>query len=201
MGSRDKRIDAYIAKSAEFARPILRELREIIHQACPEVEEGLKWSCPHFGYKGMLCHMAAFKEHCAFGFWKGALLLGPDESKSGDAMGQFGRITSVKELPPKRVLIGYIRKAMELNEQGVKIARPKARGKKKALVVPPYFTAAIKKNKKALTTFEAFPYSKRKDYVEWVTEAKTEETRNKRLATSVEWLAEGKSRNWKYEKC
>jgi uncharacterized protein YdeI (YjbR/CyaY-like superfamily) len=148
----------------------------------------------------MLCHMAAFKEHCAFGFWKGALLLGPDESKSGDAMGQFGRITSLKDIPPKRVLIGYIRKAMELNERGVKIARPKARGDGKKLVVPPYFTAAIKKNKKALTTFEAFPYSKRKDYVEWVTEAKTEETRNKRLATSVEWLAEGKSRNWKYEK-
>jgi hypothetical protein len=90
MGSRDKRIDAYIAKSARFAQPILREIREIVHQACPEVEEGLKWSCPHFGYKGMLCHMAAFKEHCAFGFWKGKLVLDPANNKSSDAMGQFG---------------------------------------------------------------------------------------------------------------
>ena len=203
MGSRskDKRVDAYIAKSAGFAQPILREIRGIVHQACPEVEETMKWSFPHFDYKGMLCSMAAFKEHCAFGIWKSKLVLDPADNRSKDAMGQFGRITSLKELPPRRVLIGYIHRAMELNDQGIKVTRPKPAGEKKELIVPSYFLSAGKKNKKALTTFNGFPYSKKKDYVTWVTEAKSEETRNKRLETSVEWLAEGKSRNWKYEKC
>jgi uncharacterized protein YdeI (YjbR/CyaY-like superfamily) len=200
MGSKDKRVDAYIAKSAEFARPILGELREIVHEACPEAEETIKWGFPHFDYKGMLCSMAAFKQHCAFGFWTGKLVLGED-TKSSDAMGQFGRITSLNDLPSRRVLIGYIRKAKALNDAGIKAARPNPRAEKKELVVPEFFTAALKKNKKALATFEGFAYSKKKDYVEWVAEAKTEETRQKRLATSVEWLAEGKSRNWKYEKC
>jgi uncharacterized protein YdeI (YjbR/CyaY-like superfamily) len=199
MGSRDKRIDTYIDKSADFAKPILRQLREIVHEACPEVQETMKWSFPHFDYKGMLCSMAAFKEHCAFGFWKASLILN-DEHKSADAMGQFGRITSIKNLPSKRVLLGYIRKAMELNDQGVKARKAKPKGEKKELVVPEHFMAAVRKEKKALTTFEGFPYSKKKDYVEWVTEAKTDATRQQRLKTSVEWLAEGKSRNWKYER-
>ena len=201
MASRDKRIDAYIAKSAPFAQPILREIREIVHQACPQVEETMKWSFPHFDYKGMLCGMASFKEHCALGFWKGALIFNGADGQSRDAMGQFGRITSLKDLPPKKTLLGYVKKAMELNEQGVKVPRTKPRNEKKELVVPTYFTAAIKQNKKSLATFQAFPYSKKKEYVEWVSDAKTEETRQKRLATTVEWLAEGKSRNWKYEKC
>jgi uncharacterized protein YdeI (YjbR/CyaY-like superfamily) len=199
MGSKDKRVDAYIDKSAEFARPILRELRDIVHEACPEAEETIKWGFPHFDYKGMLCSMAAFKQHCAFGFWKSELVL--RDNKSPDAMGQFGRLTSVKDLPTRRVLIGYIKKAQELNDAGIKAARPKPRAEKKELVVPEYFTAALKKNKKALATFEGFPYSHKKEYVQWVTEAKTDETRQRRLATSVEWLAEGKSRNWKYENC
>jgi uncharacterized protein YdeI (YjbR/CyaY-like superfamily) len=199
MGSKDKRVDAYIDKSAEFARPILRELRAIVHEACPEAEETIKWGFPHFDYKGMLCSMAAFKQHCAFGFWKSELVL--RDNKSPDAMGQFGRLTSVKDLPTRRVLIGYIKKAQELNDAGIKAARPKPRAEKKELVVPEYFTAALKKNKKALATFEGFPYSHKKEYVQWVTEAKTDETRQRRLATSVEWLAEGKSRNWKYERC
>ena len=200
MGTRDKRVDAYIAKSAEFARPILGELREMVHEACPEVEETIKWGFPHFDYKGMLCSMAAFKQHCAFGFWKSKLVLDGGDNKSRDAMGQFGRIASLKDLPSRRTLIGYIRRAKELNDAGIKAARPKPRAEKKELTVPEYFTAAIRKNKKALKTFEGFPYSKKKDYVEWVTEAKTEETRQKRLSTSLEWLAEGKSRNWKYER-
>ena len=200
MGSRDKRVDAYIAKSAEFAQPILREMREIVHETCPEVQETIKWGFPHFEYKGMLCSVAAFKQHCAFGFWKSKLVLG-DDKQSRDAMGQFGRITSLKDLPSRRALIAYIKKAKELNDAGIKAARPKPRAEKKELFVPAYFTDAIRKNKKALATFEAFPYSHRKEYVQWVTEAKTEETRQKRLATSVEWLAEGKSRNWKYERC
>ena len=202
MGTRDKRIDAYIAKSAGFAQPILRELREVVHEGCPQVEETMKWSFPHFEYKGVLCSMASFKEHCAFGFWKGSLIIDGKENKSVDGMGQFGRLTSRQDLPPKRILLGYIKKAVQLNDDGVKNpARSKPKTGNKDLKVPDYFLGSLKKNKKALTVFEGFPYSKKKDYVDWVTEAKTEETRKRRLATSVEWLAEGKSRNWKYERC
>jgi uncharacterized protein YdeI (YjbR/CyaY-like superfamily) len=201
MPTTDKRIDAYIANSAEFAKPILRSIRETVHEACPEVEETIKWSMPFFMYKGILCSMASFKQHCALHFWKGDAVV-EDKSKSDEAMGQFGRITSVKDLPPKRTLIHYIKKAKQLHDDGVKPARPaKPRDAKEELVIPTYFTAALKKNKRAHTVFEAFPYSKRKDYVQWVAEAKTDETRDRRLQTSVEWLAEGKSRNWKYERC
>ena len=202
MGTRDKRIDAYIAKSADFAQPILSYLREVVHEGCPEVEETIKWSFPHFMYKGILCSVAAFKEHCAFGFWKGSLILDSSTNKSADAMGQFGRITALKELPPKSVLLGYIKKARQLHDNGVKVPKkPKPRGEKKELVVPDYFLKAVKKNKKALATFEGFSYSHKKEYVEWVTEAKTDETRNRRLQTTVEWLEQGKARNWKYERC
>ncbi len=202
MPSKDKRIDAYIAKSAEFARPILTFLREVVHEGCPEVQETIKWGMPHFEHKGIMCGMASFKEHCAFGFWKGSLVIDAKEMKSVDAMGQFGRITSLKELPPKKILVGYVKKAAELNEAGIKNpARVKQRTEKKELVVPEYFTVAVKKNKKALATFDGFPYSKKKDYVEWVTEAKTDETRDRRLKTAIEWMAEGKARNWKYERC
>lgn len=202
MPSKDKRIDAYIAKSAEFAQPILTFLREVVHEGCPEVQETIKWGMPHFDHKGIMCGMASFKEHCAFGFWKGSLVVDAKQIKSADAMGQFGRITSLKDLPPKKVLVGYVKKAAELNDAGIKNpARVKQRTEKKELVVPEYFTAAVKKSKKALATFDAFPYSKKKDYVEWVTEAKTDETRERRLKTAVEWMAEGKARNWKYERC
>jgi uncharacterized protein YdeI (YjbR/CyaY-like superfamily) len=200
MPSTDKRVDAYIAKSAEFAQPILRTIRETVHEACPEVEETIKWSMPFFMYKGILCNMASFKQHCAIHIWKGDGVV-EDKTKSDEAMGQFGRITTIKDLPPKRVLAGYIKKAMQLHDSGAKTARPKKSGDKKELVVPSYFSAVLKKNKKAQTTFDGFPYSKRKEYVEWVTEAKTDETRDRRLKTSVEWLAEGKARNWKYERC
>ena len=196
METRNQRVDTYIEKSAEFAQPILRYLRELVHEACPEVEEELKWGFPFFMYKGILCSMSAFKEHCSFGFWKGSLILGPNH---GNAMGHFGRLTSIKDLPPKRTLIGYIKEAKRLNDEG--IAKPKPAKGKKELVVPPYFLAAVKKNKKAFATFEALAYSHKKEYVEWVSEAKTEATRDRRLATTIEWLAEGKSRNWKYERC
>lgn len=202
MPSKDKRIDAYISQSAEFAEPILRYLREVVHEGCPEVQETIKWGMPHFEHKGIMCGMASFKEHCAFGFWKGSLVVDAKEIKSVDAMGQFGRITSLKDLPPKKLLVSYVKKAAELNEAGIKNpARVKQRAEKKELVVPDYFTAAVKKNKKAFATFDGFPYSKKKDYVEWVTEAKTDETRARRLKTAVEWMAEGKARNWKYERC
>lgn len=202
MGTKDKRIDAYIAKSGDFAKPILKQLRAVVHEACPVAEEGIKWSCPHFLYTGkILCSMAAFKQHCAFHIWHGGQVVAAKDNRSDEAMGQFGRITSVEDLPPKQTVIGYLNKAMELIDAGTKRSRPKPNGENKELVVPDYFTAALKKNKKARGTFEAFSDSKKKEYVEWVTEAKTEETRQRRLQQAIEWMGEGKSRNWKYEKC
>jgi uncharacterized protein YdeI (YjbR/CyaY-like superfamily) len=201
MGKQDKRVDAYIAKSAEFARPILTELRAIVHDGCPNVEETMKWSMPFFLHDGaLLCHFASFKQHCAFGFWKGRGVVGEDASD--DAMGHFGRITSVKDLPARKTMVGFVKKAVVAAAEREKAPpKPKAKAVKKELVVPDYFVKAVMKNKKAMATFDGFPYSHKKEYVEWVTEAKTDETRERRLTTTVEWLAEGKSRNWKYEKC
>lgn len=202
MPRKDKRVDNYIANSADFAKPILKELRAIVHQACPEVEEAIKWNCPHFLYTGkILCSMAAFKQHCALHIWHGGQVVDAKDNKSDEAMGQFGRIESVKDLPAKQAIIGYLKKAMELIDSGAKRGRPKPNGEKKELVIPDYFTAAVAKNKKAKATFEGFSYSHKKEYVEWITEAKTDETRQRRIASMLEWLAEGKSRNWKYEKC
>jgi uncharacterized protein YdeI (YjbR/CyaY-like superfamily) len=193
MGKKDPRVDAYIAKSAEFAQPILRHLRKVVHEECPEVEETMKWSFPHFMYKGMLCAMASFKEHCAFGFWKGKLIV-PGKK---DAMGHFGRITSLSDLPKDSVLAGYVREAVGLNDAGEKVPR-KPREPKKVLRTPPDLSAALSKNAKARATFDGFSPSRRREYVEWITEARSEETRKKRLGTAVEWMAEGKPRNWKY---
>jgi uncharacterized protein YdeI (YjbR/CyaY-like superfamily) len=197
MGTRDPRVDAYIAKSADFANPILTHIRDVVHSACPEAEETMKWSAPFFMYRGgMMCHMAAFKEHVALGFWKGALVVDKDEE---GARGEFGRIKNVKDLPPKRELAGYIKKAMTLNDEGIKVPK-KTPGGKPALPVPPELAAALAKNKKARTAFEAFPPSHRREYNEWIGEAKREETRAARATQAVEWIAEGKSRNWKYQK-
>ncbi len=197
----DKRVDAYISKAPDFAQPILRYIRETVHEAVPEAEETMKWSMPFFEYKGILCGMSAFKKHCALVMWKSKHIL-PGGQKSAGAMGAFGRLTSVKDLPSKKVLIGYFNKARHLNEEGIgSPIAARSKREKKDLVVPPHFLSALQKNKKAKATFEGFSYAKQKDYVEWVTEAKTDETRKKRLATSMEWLAEGKSRNWKYERC
>ncbi len=193
MGKKDPRVDAYIAKSADFARPILTHIREVVHKGCPEVEETIKWGMPHFDYKGMLCGMAAFTEHCSLGFWKHRLVV---PAKEG-GMGHFGRITSLKDLPPDRVLVSYVREAARLNEAGVKAPR-KAREPKRALATPSDLAAALKKNAKARATFEGFSPSHKREYIEWITDAKTEETRKKRLDTAVEWMAEGKPRNWKY---
>lgn len=201
MGKKDPRIDAYIARSAGFARPILVHLRKVVHAGCPEVEETLKWSFPHFMYQGMLGSMAAFKSHCTFGFWKGALLVGKAGglSKSEEAaMGQFGRITSIADLPSEKKLLQLVKQATALNDQGVKRSpRPKPKGKG-GLKVPAYFMSALRRSTKALATFQAFSPSNKRDYVEWVTEAKGKDTRARRIATAVEWMAEGKIRNWKY---
>src|SRR5690348_12756984 len=161
MPKKDPRIDAYIAKAAPFAKPILNHLRALVHKGCPDVEETIKWSFPNFSYKGMFCGMAAFKEHCSFGFWKGDLILKPGErrhSSDGDGMGQFGRIASLADLPKDEVLLDYIKEAKRLNDEGIKKpTAPKAKVKKE-LVVPPYLLAALHKKKVALTTFENFSY-------------------------------------------
>jgi uncharacterized protein YdeI (YjbR/CyaY-like superfamily) len=200
MGTRDPRVDAYIANAAQFAQPILRQLREIVHAACPAVEETLKWSFPHFMYQGILCSMASFKEHCAFGFWNGSLIVGAAGEPAAPAMGQFGRITSLGDLPSKKTITGYIKQAMKLNEAGIK---PPARSKpprKKNLPVPEELTLALQRNRKARETYEAFSPSRRREYVEWITEAKGDDTRRKRLDMAIAWMAEGKPRFWKYTK-
>ena len=199
MGTRSPQVDAYIAKSQPFARPILEHLREVVHGACPGVVEEMKWSMPHFTYKGMLAGMAAFKSHCTFGFWKGRLILGKDEINR-EAMGHFGNIRSLDDLPPKRTLAGYVKKAAKLNEEGVKVPRaPKAKAPR-PVTVPADLAAALRRNRKARVTFESFSPSHKREYIEWITEAKREETREKRLATTIEWLEEGKPRHWKYTK-
>ena len=199
----DPRVDAYIAKAADFAKPILIHLRETVHKAYPDIEETLKWGMPSFMHKGIVCGMAAFKAHCTFGFWKHSLLVdksNPDANKDEEAMGNFGRITSLKDLPSKKELMALVKRAVKLNEDGVK-PPVREKWKKAPLVVPKELTAALKKNKKAQATFDAFSYSHKKEYAEWIAEAKTEATRDKRLATAIEWLSEGKSRNWKYQNC
>ncbi|HEX6280281.1 MAG TPA: YdeI/OmpD-associated family protein [Pyrinomonadaceae bacterium] len=199
MPTVDPRVDAYIEKSADFAKPILRHIRKLVHKACPDIQETMKWSFPHFDHKGTVCSMASFKQHCALGFWKQSLMEHDAFPAEKTAMGSFGRVTSVKDLPPDKVMIALIHQAVELNEKGVKVAKKPA--DKKELVVPADLTKALSKNKTAKAAFDRFSYSHKKEYVQWIEEAKTEPTRNKRLATTVEWLSEGKSRNWKYEKC
>jgi hypothetical protein len=199
MGTRDPRVDAYIAKAAGFARPILTELREAVHAACPAVEEDMKWSFPHFMYKGMLCSMAAFTQHTAFGFWKGSLVMG-DKAKRREAMGHLGRITKRSDLPSSRVLSGYIKKAAALNDEGVKIARVPKRTAPTSARPPADLAAALKKSRKALATFTGFTPSHKREYIEWITEAKSDGTRARRLATAIEWMATGKARHWKYRK-
>ena len=193
MGTRDDRVDAYIAKSAEFARPILTHLRDVVHAACPEVEETMKWSFPHFMYKGMLCSMAAFKEHCSFGLWKSSLIV----EKAGDdvekGMGQFGRITALSDLPSKKILSGYIKEAMKLNDTGVKSPTRSKLKTPRDVVVPDDLRSALQKNKKALATFEKLSPSHKREYIEWITEAKTEATRTRRLDTAIEWMEIGRA--------
>ena len=200
MPTTDPFVDAYIDKAQDFAKPILMHLRELVHAACPDVIETKKWSFPHFDYKGMMCSMAAFKEHCAFGFWKQSLMEEGAFPAEKTAMGSFGRITSLKDLPNDKTMKKLIADAMRLNDEGITIKRPVSK-EKKEVVVPDYMLEALAKNDKAAETFNNFPYSCKKEYVEWITEAKTDATRDKRLATTVEWLSQGKRRNWKYEKC
>jgi uncharacterized protein YdeI (YjbR/CyaY-like superfamily) len=203
MGKSDKRVELYISKSAPFAQPILWHIVEVVHKACPEVEETMKWSFPHFIYKdNNLCSMAAFKQHCAFGFWLGSKMKDPNKilttGENKTAMGHMGQLKTLKDLPSDKILTAYIKEAMSLIDKGVKME--KAPVSKKPIKAPAYFTTALKKNKKALATFESFSPSCKREYMEWITEAKTEETRNSRMKTAMEWMSEGKSRHWKYKK-
>ena len=197
MGTTDPRVEAYIQKAEPFAKPILRHIRKAVHDGCSDVEETMKWSFPHFQYKGMLCSMASFKAHCSFGFWKGSLLEVPP---NGTAMSQFGRITSVDDLPTSRELIRLVRQAAALNDENVKIRRPQRTTPKPPLKSPPDLQKALRANDAAAKGFKTLSPSHRRGYIEWITEAKTEPTRKKRIATTIEWLTEGKSRNWKYER-
>ena len=197
MPHRDPKVDEYIEKAAGFAKPILKRLRAAVHGACPEVEEDMKWSFPHFMYKGMLCSMASFKEHAAFGFWKGSLVVG-DTSKNAEAMGHLGRLTSLADLPPKTVLARYIKKAAALNDDGVKVERTAKRAAPKPVRVPPDLAAALNRSAAAHKTFSAFSPSHKREYIDWITEARTAPTRERRVKQTIEWLIEGKARNWKY---
>ena len=204
MGKRINQIDQYILKAQPFAHPILNHFRDLVHQVCPDTEEKMKWSFPHFDYKGqMMCSMASFKQHCAIGFWKAQLIDTKlvEKAKTEEAMGHMGKITSLKDLPSDKILKGWIKTAMKLNDEGIIVAKPKPTEKaKKELVVPKELTTALNKNKKAKTIFEKFPYSHKKEYIMWITEAKTEATRDKRIQTAIEWISDGKGRNWKYER-
>lgn len=200
--SKDSRIDAYIAQAAPFARPILQHLRQLVHQGCPDAEESIKWSVPSFLYRGkILCNLAGFKAHATFGFWHKDMekILAADGCKPGDAMGLLGRLTSLDDLPGDKRMLGYIRTAMQLHDAGAP-TRTKAKPRP-ALAEPADLADALRRNKKAATTWAAFSPSCRREYIEWITEAKRPETREQRLLTTIEWTAEGKSRHWKYQDC
>jgi uncharacterized protein YdeI (YjbR/CyaY-like superfamily) len=213
MGTRDVKVDAYIAKSQPFAQEILSHIREVVHAACPDTAEAMKWSMPFFTYKGaLLCNMAAFKAHASFGFWLGAQVLGDNAADGG--MGQFGKLTSVKDLPTKSALAKYVRKAMALVDAGVTLSRgdtkaPATASAKKsvakratqraAVTVPIELSKALARHPAAKAVFDAFSPSHQREYAEWIAEAKKPETKERRVLQALEMLAEGKGRNWKYE--
>lgn len=193
----------YISKAAPFAQPILQHIRNLVLKTCPHATETIKWGVPFFEtYGDNLCSIAAFKKHCIVNFWKASLLKDSHGlfTRIGEtAMGQLGRITSLEDLPSDKILAAYLKEADQLNKKGIKPGRA-AKTDKKEISTPPALAAALKKNKTAAKNFEAFSYSARKEYIEWIEDAKTEATLNKRLETAVEWIAEGKHRNWKYQK-
>jgi hypothetical protein len=199
MPRKDPRVDAYIAKAAPFARPVLTHLRAVVHAAVPGVEETIKWGMPHFLHGGILCGLAAFKAHCAF-YVRGAEELLGGEAR-GDAMGQFGRITSVADLPSKAALARILKGALARNEARTRAPRAPRKAPRPEARPPADLVAALKANPEARATFQGFSPSRRREYVEWIVEAKGADTRARRLAQAVAWMAEGKARNWKYERC
>lgn len=206
-GSYSRRVDEYIASTAPFAQPVLTHIRELVHKALPDVEEDIKWSMPFFMYGGlMLGSMAGFKQHCSFGLWGSGIAekLRTDGAFDATAMGVFGKITSVKDLPADRELINYIHAAAAEIDTGARTqnySRPKPGTPNPPPEVPLPLSAALRKNKAAAKEFAAMAPGCQREYCEWISEAKRDETREKRVATAVEWIAEGKRRNWKYESC
>jgi uncharacterized protein YdeI (YjbR/CyaY-like superfamily) len=204
MGEKDKRIDAYIANSAPFAKPILKHLRRLVHDSCQGVQETIKWGFPHFDYAGeILCSMASFKKHCSFGFWKASLLKDPQgvlKLIGKTSMGSFGQITSLDDLPEDEIIKSYIKEAAKLNEDRIKLPQKQKVEKKVNLPVPKDLISALKSKGAAWKTFENFSASNRREYVEWILDAKSSATRQRRIETAVEWMTEGKVRNWKYVK-
>jgi uncharacterized protein YdeI (YjbR/CyaY-like superfamily) len=199
----DRRVDAYIESSPEFARPILIRLRELIHAACPDVSETIKWGAPAYEHRGVLAIMAAMKQHAVFNLWKGDLIPEVKElyrEKSSMALGTFGKITSVHDLPPDDKIIAWIKQAMELNERGVKLPQRSRSEPKREVDVPNDLITALEQNDSAHSTFDGVTTARRREYVDWITGAKTDATRQKRLSKAIEWMAEGKHRNWKYDK-
>lgn len=204
MPMTDERIDIYIAKAAEFALPILSHLRKLVHVACPKVEETIKWGMPCFDYNGsIMCSMASFKQHCGFSFWRADVMEDPHgvlEKVGKTSMGSLGKLTDKSDLPSDKILKEYIKEAMKLNEQKATKAAPKKVVKVVPTDTPEYFLKALKKNKQAMAHFEAFSPSAKKEYIQWLEDAKTDATRDKRMADAVEWISEGKTRHWKYQK-
>lgn len=204
MAKKEPRVDAYIEKSADFAKPIIKHFRSLVHATCPEAEEVIKWGFPHFDYKNQpMCSIAAFKQHCAIGFWKAALMKDSknllSRAQTEEAMGHLGKITGLNALPSDKKMIAYIKDAMSINDKGLKVPAKK-KGPALELEVPDMLAKALTKNKKANTVFKNFSPGHRKEYIVWINEAKTEETRAKRVTQTIEWLSEGKSRHWKYAK-
>jgi hypothetical protein len=198
MPTTDPKIDAYIAKAPAYARPVLTRLRKIVHAALPDVVEGTKWSSPHFDYKGIFCSMSAFKQHAMFGFWLEKALRESISTADGKTLAALHHIESVDDLPDDKTLIRIIKAGAKLNDAGVKMAREK-KPPKPMPKTPPALVTALKKNAKARATFERASPSFKREYIDWITDAKADDTRQRRLETAVEWMAEGKGRNWKYE--
>jgi uncharacterized protein YdeI (YjbR/CyaY-like superfamily) len=203
MSQFNPKFDEYNAKSADFAKPIMEYLRQIIHETCPDVEEIIKWGIPHFDYHGdMMCIFAAYKNHCSFSIWKAALITNPklkENIKPEQTMGNMDKIKSLTDLPDKETLIAYVKEAMALNENGIKIVKPKSE-KPKVIQVPDYFSEILEAYPKIKEVFENKSPSFRKDYLVWIIDAKTEATRQSRIEQALEWIAEGKGRFWKYNK-
>lgn len=197
MAKPNPRVDAYIAKAAPFARPILAHLRAVVRAAAPQAEEEIKWGMPFFTYRGkLLCHLAAFKAHAAFGFYRGAEVL--DGAETRDAMGSFGRITDLRDLPPKRVIALYVKKAIALADSSAAAPR-KARTPRPLPKMPPDLARALQVDAVASRQWKAFTPGKRREYLAWILEAKQAETRARRVAQTVAQVRVGKSQNWKYE--
>lgn len=198
MSRYEPRVDAYIAAAAGFARPILGHLREVVHVQCPAIEETIKWGAPSFMLDGkILCGMAAFRQHVSFGFWKHAAVMGNDAQRDG--MGSFGRMRSLADVPPRDALVAMLQKAVELNGQAIpRQGVRRSVAPKPAPVAPDDLRQALQGNPRAMTTFQAFPPGQQREYIDWIVEAKRDETRRKRLLQAIAWLEEGKRRNWKY---